>query len=60
MDNQDCATKNYVDNQSASGITLVTAKQNFIALDGSQTNLITANIPMNNQKITNLADGSDP
>ena len=44
---QDVATKAYVDTQSGSGITLQTAKANFIALDGTQTALITAPIPMN-------------
>ena len=53
----DAATKAYVDASSGagSGITLDTAKQNFISLDGTQTNLITAPIPMNNKKITGLA-----
>ena len=32
---QMAATKNYVDTQSGSGITLATAKANFIALDGT-------------------------
>ena len=59
VSNQQAATKNYVDTQAASGITLATAKANFIALDGSQTNLIIAPIPMNGQKIIGLANGSD-
>jgi hypothetical protein len=43
----DAVTKLYVDS-IGSGISLATGKATFIALDGSQTNLITAPIPMNN------------
>ena len=41
------ATKNYVDTQAGSGISLATGKANFYTLDGTNTVLPSASLNMN-------------
>ena len=44
---QMAATKNYVDTQSGSGISLATGKANFYTLDGTNSVLPSASLNMN-------------